>query len=233
MYKSLLREVVDMWLKRRFKGIPQPIAIISTLFFILGVIGAITVPSGLLKVVSVSILSLAALVLLYEFFLELPSKAYQRVLPYYNIHLTQQSEPQRFISIQPCSIYLKKFDKGMLITAVDIKIRSWLFEEITINKIVLELLLPLPSNDGRFTDRKTIFLNEIDKFKINTEESRKNIPNITLNCQDKDIIISPDNVDKTFQIEGTAWLWTDKFSKLQIRVVSNVQFIVPGEFEGL
>lgn len=146
--------------------------------------------------------------------------------------LKQKESPQAFISIQPFSIYLKKINSGMQITAVDIRIRSWLFEEITISRIRLELLLPLPSSDGRFTHRKAIFLEETNKFAINNEESRKNLPNITLNCQDKDLIISSRNVNKTFQIEGTAWLWINTLPQLQIPVISNVQFIVPGEFEG-
>jgi len=144
----------------------------------------------------------------------------------------QHNNPSEFISVQPFFIYLKRTDNGMLVTGVEIKIRSWLFEEITITKIILELLLPLPSIDGRFTHRKAIFLDETNKFAINAEESRKNLPNITLNCQDKDIIISSEHINQTFQIEGIAWLWINTLTQLQISVVSNVQFIVPGEFGG-
>ena len=112
--KSLLRKVINMWIKRRQLNISGVTSVVSSIFFILSIIGIFTM-TGVGQIVSIGLLVTTFIVLFYEFFFELPAKVYQEaqsriaeLLPLEQALEFQRSNPVQFISARVDSLFVEK-----------------------------------------------------------------------------------------------------------------------------
>jgi len=147
--KSLLREVVYMWLERRQLNITSAMSMVSSILFVLGIIGVFTL-TGVWKMVSIILLVITFLVLFYEFFFELPAKVYAKaqsriteLLPLEQRVAYQRENPSQFISARIDSLFVEIKIPHI---GSDIVIASRLPYEILIKKV--DVILWLPKGEG-------------------------------------------------------------------------------------
>lgn len=146
---SLLRKVISTWIKRRQLNISGVTSVISSIFFILSLIG-IFATTGVLHLMSIVLLVITFIILFYEFFFELPAKAYQEaqnriaeLLPLEQARKYQEENPHLFLSARVDSLFI---EKGMPHIGCDIVVASRLPFEIQIKKA--DVILWLPKDEG-------------------------------------------------------------------------------------
>jgi hypothetical protein len=112
--KSLFQKVVNLWLRRRWFNIRSSRTILSLIFFVLSIIGVLST-SGTWRVVSIALLAVTAILLLYEFFFELPSKVYSEarnriagLQPLEDAEKFQKDNPAKFINVRLDCLIINK-----------------------------------------------------------------------------------------------------------------------------
>lgn len=226
---KLLREVGKMWLNRRFKGVPVPIAIISTVFLILSIIGFFTIPSHYWRNVSFGVLVLTGVVLFYEFFFELPSKVYERdtkilqskikeLLPLEQAAKYQRDNPAQFISARFESLMV---EKGKLWVGSDVILTSRLPYAIGIKKVDVILWLPMGKGKHRY-DMQTRIGEHLGSI---SGEAGQHDRNIRVHL-DNDHELSTKLLDYIGEypyeylpsVEGTVIITTDELRKIELGI---------------
>jgi hypothetical protein len=121
--KSLFIEGITMWIKERglsLKNIPTWVSII---FFVLGVIGIIGT-DGVLEKISWTLFSLALFIEFLYLLIIIPNRIYQRTLPFFNMHLAQVKQPNRYISVEPYLVSIHLEPDGLKIVSCCVKVIS-------------------------------------------------------------------------------------------------------------
>jgi hypothetical protein len=218
-----------MWLERRFKGVPQPVAIMSTLFFILSIIGVFTITSHFWRNVSLVVLGIAGLTLFYEFFFELPSKVYERdtktlqsrineLLPLEQAAKYQKDNPAQFISARFESLMV---EKGKLWVGSDVILTSRLPYAIEIKKVDVILWLPMNKGKHRYDMQTRIgeYLGSISGEAGQRDRSIRvhldNDPELSTKLLD---YIGEYPYEYLPSVEGTVIITTDELRKIELGI---------------
>lgn len=226
---KLFREAGKMWLKRRFKRVPATIAIVSTLFFILSIIGVITITDHIWRNVSLGVLIVAGSISFYEFFLELPSAVYERDTEAlqkevnkrsfaYGIQISQEGNLSQFMAIKPDIVYVTGSKTDRKIYSLHTEINCLYLKPIIIKTISGHFRVPL--------DSETIGRHEavIDFRKKTNNISFGGLSNgikgitrdVILLCEDNPIVPRTFDTDKVIYIEGSATISTDILPEIQL-----------------
>ncbi len=211
----LIKKVWDMWLvKHNFKNRDNAVLFTSGIFFIITLI-SIFFSKGVLRDVFIGLCLLAAINELRVFFWVLPNDIYQKEIfkmsPVYELSLTQEQQSNRFISIEPYYISIKKNGVKMVVESCSIKIRSWLFKGFHINSV-------------------SLVINEPDIFRTLDFSTSKNnghtqVMGLTAGARyysgiflfpSKDISIGLKPLNTPIYIKGQARLQTDVFGEIPV-----------------
>ena len=231
-----------MWLKRRFKGVPAPIAIISTLLLILSIIGVFTTTTHFWRTVSFVVLVLAWLTLFYEFFFELPSKIYERdtiilqskineLLPLEQAAKYQRDNPAQFISARFKSLIV---GKGKLWVGCDVILTSRLPYAIGVKKVDVILWLPMGKGKHRY-DMKTRIGEYLGSISGEAGQRDRNIrvhldndPELSTKLLD---YLGEHPYEYLASVQGTVIITTDELRKIELGIPqSSVCIHAPDKF---
>jgi len=215
--KHLFVEVLTMRAKERGIKIADIPSWVSILLFILGIIGIITL-EGIFKYVSWGLLGLAILIEATFFLVILPNRIYQRTVPYYNLYLAQQATPYKFIFLEPYSVGI---NESWGIIGLQAKIRSWLFDDISINGVTLDMRFPLGGNKFRTVRFSTENLATIQLHGLLNYSAKDCWDYVSLVCRDR-----VENIPhyKGLRLEGQAKILVNVFPEIIIDIWGDVSF---------
>lgn len=149
---------------------------------------------------------------------------YQKMFPYYKVHLLQQECPQKFILLEPYIIGVKVNKHNLELVGCQAKIRSWLFEDISINQVTVDLSFPLGGSKYRKVQFST---KDILPIQLSGLEhgAQKCWNYIVLVCEDKASGEIPNF--KKLRIEGQARILTNSlvFPKIITDIWGDVEFV--------